>query len=209
MNHRLRTDRAYNLHLVNKADCDQFGWGLPQLDAVDVHPDDLIGWNYARHSSDSDAGVHFFVDDYQFEAVWREPERYTDRLKHFECVCTPDFSLYRDMPLPMQLWNVYRSRALGRFWQSIGIQVVPTLQWSTSESYDFAFAGIPMHSTVAVSSLGVLNDPLATMLWRAGVAEASRRIEPTRILFYGKSVDFDTDAEVVMYQNHVLERMAS
>jgi len=32
-------------------------------------------------------------------------------LAKYDCVLTPDFSTYTDMPTPMKLWNIYRSRA--------------------------------------------------------------------------------------------------
>ena len=64
------------------------------------------------------APKHFCIDDYQiFERVWRNPQKCIDLLRKFDCVVCPDFSIYIDMPLPMKLWNLYKSRALGHWWQ--------------------------------------------------------------------------------------------
>lgn len=49
----------------------------------------------------------------------------------------PDYSLYRDMPLSMQIWNVFRSRALG-YMQSNRVKVVPNVRFSDERTYDIA-----------------------------------------------------------------------
>lgn len=208
---RLKTDRAYNLHLINRGGCG--AGGFPELDPVDVRPDNLMGFNYAK-STAADAkrgnGCHFFIDDYQFERVWTSPEKYLNVLKPFGCVLTPDFSLYMDMPAPMQAWNRYRSQALGRWWQDNGLTVVPTLSWAQPESYAFCFEGVPRHSTVATSTVGVKGDADALAVWADGMREAMRRVEPSRVLLYGGDVGFDFgDTEVVHYGNSVTERMGN
>ena len=102
-----------------------------------------------------EAGLHFFLDDYRFEAVWNRPQQALRGLRRYGVVLTPDFSLYRDWPLAAQIWNVYRSRWCGAFWQANGLQVIPTVSWSTAVSYDFCFLGIPRHSVVAVGTVGL------------------------------------------------------
>lgn len=198
---RLKTDRAYNLDLVSAADCGPSG--MPELAPVDVCPEDLQGFNYAKSTADADKrglGCHFFIDDYQFERCWANPRRVADWLRPYSCVLGPDFSLYMDMPLPMQRWNAYRSRALCLIWQREGMAVVPTLSWSTPESYEFCFDGIPEGGTVATSTVGVMADEMSLAVWRDGMAEALRRVQPTRLLLYGSVPEFDFgDVEVVGY----------
>ncbi|MFR2626243.1 MAG: DUF4417 domain-containing protein [Collinsella sp.] len=48
--------------------------------------------------------------------------------------------------------------SLGWYWAQQGITVVPTLSWAQSSSYRFCFKGIPKHSTVATSTVGVARD---------------------------------------------------
>lgn len=57
-----------------------------------------IGFNYVM-SDDNPEGkaVHFFIDDYQFERVWNDPEKYLDKLSKYAVVASPDFSPYGDM----------------------------------------------------------------------------------------------------------------
>ncbi|WP_270207980.1 DUF4417 domain-containing protein [Eggerthella lenta] len=205
---RLRTDDAYNLRLVNASHCGRSG--MPTLKGCMAKPKSMIGFNCAKTAKGFDCAVHFFVDDYQFERVWSSPEKYVDLLKRFECVLTPDFSLYMDMPLPMQRWNEYRRRALGNWWQRNGIKVVPTLSWAGPDSYAFCFEGVPRRSTVAVSTVGVKGDEDALAVWRAGMSEAMVRLRPKRVLIYGGEVGFDFGScEVVRYKNSVTDRMAN
>ena len=199
---RLKTDRAYNLDLVSRADCG--GDGFPALAPVDARPDELQGFNYALSTSAADKagkGCHFFIDDYQFERLWTSPRKYVDALKPYKCVLTPDFSLYMDMPDPMQAWNRYRSQALGRYWQDMGLTVVPTLSWAQASSFAFCFKGIPRHSTVATSTVGVANDEGAKEIWREGMRRAMKELEPSRVLLYGSDIGFDFGGcEVVAYK---------
>ena len=77
-------------------------------------PTELIPFNHAMSFTKRDVGVHFFIDDYQFERTWRFPDRYIPLLQQYECVLSPDFSVYVDMPLTMKIWNVFRNRLLGK-----------------------------------------------------------------------------------------------
>lgn len=134
-----------------------------------------------------DGGVHFFLDDYRFETVWSRPFKALEALAPYEMVLTPDFSLYRDWPLLLQLWNTYRNRWCGRFWQEQGYSVIPTVSWSTVDSYDFCFLGVPRRSVVALSAVGVnRDDPLEYQLFMGGFVEMVQRLEPVVVLSYGR-----------------------
>ena len=208
---RLKTDRAYNLTLVNAYNCNANGF--PALKGCMAKASSLIGFNYAKSTPDTEKkgkGCHFFIDDYQFERVWTNPEQYINYLRGFDFVLTPDFSLYMDMPLPMMSWNRYRSQALGLYWQREGLKVIPTLSWASPESYTFCFEGVPRRSTVAVSTVGVKSDEAALDIWRDGMREAISRLRPKRILLYGGDIGFDFGkCEVIEYANGVTERMKS
>lgn len=163
-------------------------------------PQHFIGFNHVltHHNSQHCYGVHFYLDDYQFERVWISPKRYINLLQQYSCVLSPDFSLYTDMPIAMQVWNTYRSRLLGQYWQDNGINVIPTVSWSDERSYSFCFDGLPSRSVISVSTRGCVRQAETRKLWQAGMAETIRRLEPTKILIYGSKIEFDHgDAEVV------------
>ena len=198
-----------NYENLNKSIFDGVGaYGIPRLNPSTCGADEFIGFNYMKTCKQPEnKGVHFFIDDYQFERCWSNPRRVIDWLRPYDCVLSPDFSLYLDMPMPMQRWNAYRSRALELIWQREGMAVVPTLSWSVPESYAFCFDGIPTGGTVATSTVGVMADDAALAIWRDGMAEALRRVRPKRLLLYGSVPEFDFgDVEVVSYKARKFER---
>lgn len=206
-NERTRTYEAYNLLLFDEYDADGF-YQMPMIYKEDVVPDKLIGFNYMKSSTDTDVGIHMYVDDYQFERLWNKPEAYLDELRQFQCVFTPDFSLYLDMPMAMKIWNVYRSRMLGQYWQRNGIQVIPTISWAEEETFQFCFDGVEQGSIVSISTIGVKRDEYAYQIWSAGVKAMKEHIQPSMILVYGGKLDFDYgDIPVKYYENAVTERM--
>lgn len=165
--------------------------GIPQLrhTPLSAVPEWLVAYRTRIRSPRfvfSRAAVHFFLDDYRFETVWARPERALEHLCKYRILLTPDFSLYADWPLVMQQWNVYRSRWCGRYWQELGFQVIPTVSWSTPESFKFCFDGLPRRSLVAVSALGVkVGEPAQCERFMAGLREMVERLAPSMILAYG------------------------
>ena len=207
-NERHRTNDAYNLDLIDFGNSTNDFWQMPIIQNDNFIPDDIIGFNYAKTSKDKNVGIHFYLDDYQFERIWNKPEDYIDILKQYECILSPDFSLYMDMPMPMKIWNIYRSRLIGQYYQSQGIKVIPTLSWAEEETFEFCFEGIPKGSIVSISTIGVKKNKEALKIWKAGVDELIKRIEPSTILVYGGKLDYDYgDIKVIYYENQVTERM--
>ena len=207
---RERTNNAYNLGIAHKTRMTDGFWQMPIIYCDDVIPSDLIGFNYAKTSSNKNAGIHFYVDDYQFERIWNYPEKYIDVLKEYECILSPDFSLYMDMPMPMKIWNVYRSRQIGAFYQNHGIAVIPTISWAEKETFDFAFEGIPEGSIVSVSTIGVKENKEALQIWKDGMDEMIKRIKPCTVLVYGGALDYDYgDIEIIYFENKVTENWKS
>lgn len=203
---RHRTAHAYNLHLINRDDCDHNG--LPVLTPTTYIPTALIGFNQARTTTRHDAAVHFFIDDYQFERVWRRPEQYLSLLAQFPAILAPDFSLYWDMPAPMQQWNIYRSRALAAYWQHNGVTVIPTLQWAQPDTWPLAHSGLH-GGTVAVSAIGCHSHPHTRQRWIDGMTHALHTIQPTHVICHGQPIrGFNwQDTPHTIINNDVITRM--
>lgn len=181
---------------------------MPTLERIDYVPDDLVGFNYVLNSDRYELGVHFYIDDYQFERIWASPQMYVDKLAQFDCILTPDFSLYMDMPMAMKIWNVYRSRLIGQIYQDRGLRVIPTVSWAEPETFTFCFDGIPSNSTISVSTIGVKRSKEATKIWTQGMDEAMKRLKPKNVLVYGGDIGYDfKGANVKYYDNHVTEKM--
>lgn len=192
-----RTHNRYNLHLVD----DFTKGGMPIVRASDKAPERLI--TFCIGTKEKDGFCHFYIDDYRFERLWNQPERYLNALRQYKGAIGPDFSTYTDYPMPLQRWNVYRSKALMQYWQNEGIDVIPNLQWSTDESYGFAFDGLPQGGTVAVSTVGVCRSQQAQRLFVSGVQEAWMQLQFDTLLMYGKAVECHLPEAVMImhYQN--------
>lgn len=211
-NERLRTDKAYNLDKLDYTDLSNDFWQMPVIKNDNHVPTDLIGFKYTLQSSEEDykLGVHFYTDDYQFERVWNQPEKYVSLLRKFDCIISPDFSIYTDMPIPMMIWNTYRNRWLGAYFQSMGIKVIPNVNYAYENTYQFAFEGIPKGSIIARSTTSLTHAEEQQKMFRDGMEECIRRIEPSKILIYGGNIDFNAHGiEVIEYHNHELTKLRS
>ena len=161
------------------------------LRASDFHVDNWISFNFMRTCEEPEKhGVHFFIDDYQFLRVWKQPDAYISKLSQFQAVCTPDFSLYTDFPNVIQHYNHYRKHWIGRYWQSLGVRMIPTVGWSDHSSYDWCFDGDPVRGVVAVSSVGTQASKTTAALFHDGWVEMLKRLDPELIVFYGNLPDY-------------------
>ena len=169
-------------------------YGFPTLSGSQTVGDKMLRFcDWKECGNPSDYIAHFYYDDYKFISAWREPDKYIDRLRKFKAVVAPDFSLYTDFPITLQILSCYRRQWCGAYWESMGIDVIPDVVWGEKKSFDFCFDGIPKHSTVAVSSVGVKRDKdwnnETSSLFLDGYNEMLKRLEPTAILYYGDMID--------------------
>ena len=140
-------------------------YGIPLLEPTKFEKCEFIGFNYCRTCKEkAGKGVHFFLDDCQFNRLWNQPNRYLPILQQFRYVMTPDFSMYTDFPKIIQIYNHYRKHWIGAYLQENGVDVIPTISWSTPDSYEWCFDGEPTNGTVAVSSVGTQKNKKAKEL---------------------------------------------
>lgn len=172
-------------------------YDTPILKPYRYEPSEFIGFNYAKSvKNKSDKSLHFFIDDYQFERLWREPTQYIGLLSQFHSIMTPDFSLYTDYPKSLQIYNHYRKHWLGAFWQSVGFKVIPTIAWSDESSFEWCFDGVPKGATVAVSSVGTQKNKESKKLFKNGWDKMLEILEPETVIFYG-AVPEDCKANII------------
>lgn len=163
---------------------------FPIIQPTDYIPNRLIVFSKAVSSKDYDQWVHFYQDDYSFERIWRNPQRYLPILKHFNGVILPDCSTYRDMPLVMQLWNIYRSRAIGYWLQENGVKVIVNIRFGDSRTYGCCCDGVAKNCTIAVGSHGNLKDEEDAQYFIEGINAVVERLEPRAIVVYGSAPDY-------------------
>ena len=163
-------------------------YDIPRILPMEVEqPVEMIGFNFAaKYKHPERVGIHFFLKDYQFSRLWTSPDMYTGMLRRFRFVCTPDFSMYTDFPLALQINSHYRKHWLGAYWQSKGITVIPTICWSDERSFEWCFDGEPEKSTVAVSSVGTQLNERSKSLFLLGYQQMMSRLQPKIVLFHGR-----------------------
>lgn len=180
-------------------------YNIPEIKPVyECKTNVWLGFNYVRKyetKKDKNTGVHFFLDDYHFERVWNTPDKYLKYLSRYDCVLSPDFSLYVDFPLAVTIYNHYRKHWLAAYWQESGITVIPVIRWMFPDSYEWCFDGEPKHSIVAVSNVGCVKDPELKDMFDTGYVEMLNRLEPKQILFYGNTFgDYEGNVKYIKQQ---------
>lgn len=148
-------------------------------------PEKLIAFSKAIRSKEFDAWIHFYEDDANFERIWNMPNKYLSIIKKFKGVITPDFSIYRDMPLVMQQWNIYRSRAIGYWLQENGVAVIPNIRFGDERTYKLSCAGIQKYGTIAVGSHGCIKSLSDRKYFVDGLEYILNILEPRILVVYG------------------------
>jgi hypothetical protein len=165
-------------------------FGMPLISKQDIALNDLKLIRFSSivkaETRDTDATVHFFEYDNRFDEVWKKPEAYIEELGQYRQVMTPDFSLYLDIVPALQIFNTFRNRWCGAFWQSKGLTVVPSVSWNDKSSFDFCFDGIEEGAIVAVSTLGTESQKWFFM---RGFQAMSEKLHPRIVICYGEAYD--------------------
>lgn len=158
---------------------------FPCIRPIHEIPNRMIAFSKAISCKDHNQWVHFYEDDCQFERIWREPKRYLKILKKYNGVILPDFSVYRDMPFVMQLWNIYRSRAIGCWLQDNGVKVIANVRFGDKRTYRCTCDGVSKRCVIAVGTHGLMKNAEDRKFFTAGIEVVVRILQPTAIVVYG------------------------
>jgi hypothetical protein len=96
----------------------------------------LYNWGIDSTSGMQDVSkviVSFYAHDEYFDNWWWYPQRYTTKVLNsgIKTIVTPDFSMRNENEgKAISLWQVYRQRWLGRYFQEAGLKVIPNVTWS-------------------------------------------------------------------------------
>lgn len=187
-----KTRERRNWQNAQKAQYEGVGiFDIPQIHGVDWVTN--VKWvrfnDLASRKPKQPFGVHFFIDDYKFERIWTNIDRYLPLLQKAEYVMSPDFSLYLDFPRAQSIWNHYRKHWIGAYLEEHGVKVIPTVNWMYEDDYSWVFDGEPTNKVVAVSALGCTRNKDELKMFLDGYEEMIKRLNPSQVLFYGKIPD--------------------
>lgn len=131
-----------------------------------------------------------------FSPVLRNPEKFIKEFASYGGLIGLDCSLYRDSPLLAQMASVYRSRAIGYYFQQRGFIVIPNIRWGDERSYTtqylpekFAFLGVPKNYIVSIGTYGCIRGRDNRQHFRNGLVSMLETLSPQIVLVYGSMPD--------------------
>lgn len=166
--------------------------GFPILPSVNIRPEDTVDFeeSFSRKlKGHRKLNVNFFIDDYKFTRLENSPDRYIEHLKCFHSLCGLDFSIDTQMSLVMQMYNKYRSMALGWYLYMQGIQVIPNVNIMPYKGREWLLDGIPKRSTLCCCTNGRIRARAARLEFCEGFYEMCDRLEPLRVVIVGRLPD--------------------
>lgn len=83
---------------------------------------------------------HFYVDDYRFEAIWKDPSKVL--MSRVQALVEPNLSLFDTTPVAYGLQQIYKKRWIARYFQECGIKVYVDLNVS-HKFQEYNKLGIP------------------------------------------------------------------
>ena len=159
---------------------------LIKKQGIDPNTIDVMGYVKAKvgDTENTHKTLHFVTHDWNFETVWTKPEAAMEKLGQYYALCSPDFSIYWDMPIALQINNTFRNRWCGAYWQSHGAKVIPTIAWGDESTWEFCFDGVEQGSVVFVATYHC-HYPDRFM---AGYNKMLEVIKPSAVIVYGEKL---------------------
>lgn len=165
---------------------------IKKQNCIDL-PEKLVPFTVRNRVDGSDEIVCFYEHDEKFYDFISNPEEYIGDLKKFKGVISPDCSLYVDMPLCLQIADVYFNRAVGHYLQEKGFFVIPNIRWGDERTFTtcelpekIAFLGVEKNSIVAIGEYGQIKNKEDKRLFREGLIAMLDELEPEVVIVYGK-----------------------
>ena len=166
---------------------------IPIVHGTSKIPESLVLFSTCEKETETkNKAVHFYQLDENFVGCLSSEIKLTKKLdtfRKYQSVILPDYSVYRDMSLAQQIFQVYKSRAIGNFLMQNGIQIIPNVRWGDERTYEFAFEGIDKWGVVAVGAQGGYNNNENTRYFESGFYKMLDVLDPETILCYGDLSD--------------------
>lgn len=170
---------------------------MPQIKPTQFIPQNVISFSECHKLKKNDIfWVDFFIDDYKFERVWQNCDKYIPILKKAKGIITPDFSMYPELHPDQRIWNCVRNRILSYYFQTNGLNIVPSLSWCELKDLEWCLDGIEKECSVAVSSNGCLSCFYSKKIFLEGINIIQNKISPSHIIICGRPM-----TELINYNN--------
>lgn len=160
---------------------------IPVLTGTSEIPYELVLFSKAKNLNINNKWVCFYEDDSKIESFWNNPRKYLSLMKRSRGVILPDFSVFRDMPLVQQNWNIYRSRVIGTWLESQGLEIIPNIRWADNRTYEICCLGIKENSTIAIGTHGLIKKNEERNHFIQGLDYVVGRLNPKNLVIYGSA----------------------
>lgn len=194
-NKYLKMDDGFRPEFVKNARLD----GLLEIPSIDKEgeirvPDFLVPYSKLKYCSRGKKLCCFYEMDINFAEVASVPsnDSVLEKLRECDGIVTPDFSVYINAPLCVQMMSIYRSRAIGAYLQSRGFYAITNVRWGDERTYTtkvlpepIAFLGVPKESIVSIGTYGAMKDPKTRSVFRSGLIAMLDYLKPKVVLVYG------------------------
>ena len=119
--------------------------------------------------------------------MWRTPAKYLGHLRGVAGVISPDFSVYRNMPIAQQIAHTYQNQLLGARMKADGFRVIANIRLSGRGSTPYALAGAPRRSTIALGLHGCTRDKFNRRHVIGEVRIIGDGLVPQNLVVYGSA----------------------
>lgn len=180
---------------------------IPIIESSNEIPNKVILFSEIFKTKDYNQWVIFYEEDVKFYRIWNNPKKYIEKLKKFNGVITCDFSMYRNMPLVMQLNAILKSRMLANWWSKNGIKIIPNIRLGDERTYDYALSGLRNCSVVAFGTYGCTKKVIDKYYIKKGMLAIIEKIHPEVIIIYGsiipelKEIFLNNNIKYVQFEN--------
>lgn len=186
------------LHLVGK-------YELPEVRAYTGEiPVNLTPYSM-KNVGNKNGAVHFYIDDYRFTGMymWGHISQFTENVAPYKMVIAPDFSVFLDQSRTLNLFQLYQNRVVTAYWQSVGLQVIPSVSWGNADSFEYCFDGLPQNSILSIGGLGNSHHASMLKLWEYGVNLTIERLHPTALIIYGTPKQLNLPVETYYFKDFI------
>ena len=187
-------DDGFNAEFVQNAIFD----GLLEIPLIKnpkeiVIPKAMIPFSEMDKSKNHSEFLCFYENDLKFRDILTSTKENLEKIKKFSGVISPDCSLYYDIPLVLQMTNLYLNHQIGHYFQEQGIYVIPNVRFGDERTYKriisaeppFAFLGLEKHGIYSIGTYGCCKSSEYKFHLREGLRSFIKEIEPKIILVYG------------------------
>ena len=163
-------------------------YNFPQLAQVNYFPEEPVyPFNYLKSKvAKGRYWYHCFTSERNFHRLYSCFQDYVELLRRTKGIISADFSLFRDYPEEILIAKCRANRFVDYALQQAGIPMIPTAGFAGESSWEWCFDGLPLNSTVAVTTNCLGRDREAHRLFVGGINTMIKKIHPTAIVVCGK-----------------------